>query len=80
MVLTTHLLEEADKADCIAILDHGKSVAYGAPGVLRTELGEQVLSVLSTYPDQIVEWLAAKTCSLPFINSRVRASGEKVAH
>ena len=79
VVLTTHLLEEADKADCIAILDHGKSVAYGAPGALRTELGEQVLSVLSTTPDQIVQWLAGQNVQAAIHQHQVRASGQKVA-
>jgi ABC-2 type transport system ATP-binding protein len=39
IVLTTHLLEEADRADEIAILDLGKVVAQGAPAALKSSVG-----------------------------------------
>ena len=39
IVLTTHLLEEAEKADRIAIMNAGKLVALDAPEALRAELG-----------------------------------------
>jgi len=38
VVLTTHLLEEADKADRIAILDRGQLVALDSPDALRSTL------------------------------------------
>jgi ABC-2 type transport system ATP-binding protein len=43
--LTTHYLEEAEQADCICIIDHGKVVAYGTPGELKAELAREVLIV-----------------------------------
>lgn len=39
IVLTTHLLDEADRADEIAILDLGKVVAQGAPLALKSSIG-----------------------------------------
>ena len=40
IVLTTHLLEEADRADKIAILNVGRVVANGEPAAIRASLGE----------------------------------------
>jgi ABC-2 type transport system ATP-binding protein len=45
--LTTHLLEEADKADRVAILSEGKKIAEGSPHQLRAELGEGVVTVVA---------------------------------
>ena len=39
VVMTTHLLEEAEKADRIAILDQGKLVASDTPDALRATVG-----------------------------------------
>ena len=39
VVLTTHLLEEAERADRIAILDQGKLVALDTPDALRGTVG-----------------------------------------
>ena len=41
VLLTTHLLEEADKADDIAIMSQGKLIAEGAPSDLRAEMGRR---------------------------------------
>lgn len=79
IVLTTHLLEEADKADCIAILDQGKVVAHGAPDQLRTELGSQVLSVKTSNHAAVVQWLAQQQISASDHHYQIRVSGENVA-
>lgn len=47
ILLTTHLLEEADKADAIAILSEGKVISTGSPEQLRGELGEGLVTVVS---------------------------------
>lgn len=39
VVLTTHLLEEAERADRLAILDRGRLVALGTPAELRGSVG-----------------------------------------
>lgn len=39
LVLTTHLLEEAERCDRLALLDQGRLVALGAPDELRGEIG-----------------------------------------
>ena len=45
VLLTTHLLEEADKADEIAIMSQGKLIAEGTPGELRAELGDGLITI-----------------------------------
>lgn len=45
VVFTTHMLEEADHADRIAILDEGKLVVCDAPDTLKLAVGGDVLSI-----------------------------------
>jgi len=41
LFLTTHYLEEAEKADRICVLDHGRIVALGAPAEIKDALVER---------------------------------------
>ncbi|MEM7680760.1 MAG: ABC transporter ATP-binding protein [Planctomycetota bacterium] len=45
VLATTHQLDEADRCDRLVLLDQGALRAQGPPGVLRADLGEQVLRV-----------------------------------
>ena len=45
VAFTTHLLDEGDGADRVAILDRGRVVALGSPEGLKEEIGSQVLVV-----------------------------------
>lgn len=47
ILLTTHILEEADRCDRLVLLHHGKIVAEGTPGELRSTIGGDVV-VLDT--------------------------------
>ncbi|XZE54602.1 ATP-binding cassette domain-containing protein [Planctomycetaceae bacterium SH139] len=47
ILLTTHLLEEAEKAERIAILADGEVITSGSPEQLREELGEGLVTVVS---------------------------------
>jgi ABC-2 type transport system ATP-binding protein len=44
VLLTTHLMEEAERCDRVAIIDRGKIVAEGAPEELRSRIGGEVIS------------------------------------
>lgn len=55
IVLTSHLLEEADRADQVAILHEGQIVAHGDPSDLRAELGGDSVTVESDAPDILCE-------------------------
>ena len=43
--LTTHYMDEAEKADRIAVIDHGKLVAMDTPQQLKNMVGKDVISV-----------------------------------
>ena len=53
IVLTTHLLDEADRADRIAIMHQGKLAALDAPDALRAELGGDAITIKTERPDQL---------------------------
>jgi ABC-2 type transport system ATP-binding protein len=53
ILLTTHLLDEAEKCDRLAILDHGKLVASGTPDSLKSEIGGEVILVETEEPEQL---------------------------
>jgi ABC-2 type transport system ATP-binding protein len=53
ILLTTHLLEEADKADRVALLCEGKKIADGTPGGLREEMGEGIVTIITRQPDEV---------------------------
>ena len=47
VVLTTHLMDEAARSDTVALLHQGRLVALGAPRVLVSEIGGDVVIVAS---------------------------------
>jgi ABC-2 type transport system ATP-binding protein len=51
ILLTTHILEEADRCDRLVLLHQGKIVAEGTPGELRSRIGGDVV-VLETKDTQ----------------------------
>jgi ABC-2 type transport system ATP-binding protein len=58
--MTTHLLEEAERADRVAILNAGQLVALDQPDVLRQELGGDVVSIKCAAPESLSKLLAAE--------------------
>jgi ABC-2 type transport system ATP-binding protein len=60
IVLTTHLLEEADKADRIAILHEGQLVALDAPDALRATVGGDSITIQSSDPARLASAIAAQ--------------------
>lgn len=60
VVLTTHLLEEADKADRIAILNRGKLVALDTPDALRATVGGDSITIETEDPVRLSGELQAQ--------------------
>jgi ABC-2 type transport system ATP-binding protein len=58
--MTTHLLEEAERADRVAILNAGQLVALDQPDVLRQQLGGDVVSIRCTDPELLSKLLATE--------------------
>lgn len=55
VLMTTHLLEEADKVDRIAIMDQGQVVVCGTPAELRKEQGSEVITIATDAVDEVAE-------------------------
>jgi ABC-2 type transport system ATP-binding protein len=47
VLLTTHILDEAERCDRLGILHRGKLVALGTPGELKTKVGGDVVVIHS---------------------------------
>jgi ABC-2 type transport system ATP-binding protein len=58
IVLTTHLLDEADRADRIAIMDQGRLAALGAPLDLRGEVGGDAITIHAERPSELAATIA----------------------
>jgi ABC-2 type transport system ATP-binding protein len=54
ILLTTHLLEEADKCDRLAILDEGKIVGVDTPSALKSAIGGDVIVLTSADPQALI--------------------------
>ncbi len=52
-VLTTHLMEEAERCDRIAILNRGQIVALGTPDELKTKCGAEILTLHTKEPKRL---------------------------
>ncbi len=44
-LLTTHLMDEADRCDHVAVIDRGKLVAHGPPSELKATIGGDVVAI-----------------------------------
>ncbi len=53
IVMTTHLMDEADRCDRVAILDHGKLIACDTPAQLKSRVGGDVVTLTSRDPQGI---------------------------
>ncbi len=55
ILVTTHLMDEAERMDRIAILDKGKIVALGEPAKMRSEIGGDVIALESDEPHKLAD-------------------------
>jgi ABC-2 type transport system ATP-binding protein len=53
VLLTTHILEEADDASRVAILQNGKLLACDTPAALKDRIGGDVVTVTSRQPEAV---------------------------
>jgi ABC-2 type transport system ATP-binding protein len=60
LFVTTHYLEEAENCDRIGIIDHGRLVAQGTPAALKTEIGDDRVT-LRTGDDTAARRLVGRT-------------------
>ncbi len=55
IIVTTHLMEEAEKCDRLAILSHGNLVGLGTPTQLKSEIGGDVILLDARDPQKLSE-------------------------
>ncbi|MCE9546227.1 MAG: ABC transporter ATP-binding protein [Planctomycetia bacterium] len=73
VVLTTHLLEEAELADRIALLDAGKLLALDTPDALRATVGGDAITIRAREPAALaVEVRARFGCAAEVVDDSVR--------
>jgi ABC-2 type transport system ATP-binding protein len=51
IAVTTHLMEEAERCDSLALLDRGQIVAQGSPSKLRGELPGEQITIVADHPE-----------------------------
>ncbi len=73
VVLTTHILDEAERCDRVGILHQGKLVALGTPDELKGRLGGDVVVVKSPNPRQLqVKVRERFGCEAVLVDGRLR--------
>ena len=55
VLVTTHLMEEAERCDRLAILSTGKLVALGTPAELKSEIGGDVIVLEANEPESLAQ-------------------------
>jgi ABC-2 type transport system ATP-binding protein len=60
VLATTHLMEEAEHCDRLAILNEGRLVALGTPAELKREIGGDVIVLETGAPDALAERVRAR--------------------
>jgi ABC-2 type transport system ATP-binding protein len=60
VLVTTHLMEEAERCDRLAILNEGKLVALGTPAELKQEIGGDVIVLEATQPESLASRIRAR--------------------
>jgi len=60
IVVTTHLMEEAEHCDRLAILNEGTLVALGTPAELKSEIGGDVVVLESSSAESLASGIKAR--------------------
>jgi ABC-2 type transport system ATP-binding protein len=73
IVLTTHLLDEADRVDRLAIMHHGKLAALGHPDELRATVGGDAITIQTDRPERLSASIAERfACKPKVVDGAVR--------
>jgi len=76
ILVTTHLMDEAEHCDRLAILDRGRIVALGTPAGLRSEIGGECLTIRTSQPAA----LAARLTDHFHVEPRVLDDALRIEH
>lgn len=77
VIVTTHLMEEAERCDRLAILNEGKLVALGTPSELKHEIGGDVIVLEARDPNRVAEGIESRfNVRAQVLDGRVRLERE----
>jgi ABC-2 type transport system ATP-binding protein len=77
VIVTTHLMEEAERCDRLAIVNQGNMVALGSPADLKHEIGGDVVVLDTKDPQSLAQRMRARFNSdVQVLDSRVRLERE----
>ena len=80
ILLTTHLMDEADKCDRLAIMDQGKLIALGTPAELKQQIGGDVITLTTADAPRLALSLREKFQLEPqLLDSTVRFEKQNAA-
>ena len=60
VIVTTHLMEEAERCDRLAILSEGRLVGLGTPEDLRREIGGDVVIIEARDPERLADQIRSR--------------------
>ncbi len=73
VLLTTHMLEEAEHCDRVGILHEGRLVAHGAPDELKRRVGGDVVVIDSPDPETLRDRMMERfTCEPVVVDGKLR--------
>jgi ABC-2 type transport system ATP-binding protein len=81
VIVTTHLMEEAERCDRLAILNEGNLVALGTPEALTREIGGDVILLETRNPQALADKIRLKfQLDATVMNNQVRLEIENGHH
>src|SRR6266576_4921483 len=77
VLVTTHLMEEAERCDRLAIINEGKLVALGTPTELKREIGGDVIVLEAKDPESLATRIRSRfNVDVQVVGSQVRIERE----
>lgn len=67
ILMTTHLIEEAEMSDKVGILDNGKLVTLGSPTELKSQIEGDIILIEASHPDILCEAITDRCNVSPII-------------
>ena len=78
VLITTHLMEEAERCDRLAILSEGRLVALGTPAELKSEIGGDVILLEARDPESLARRIAERFGGAPAVlDGKIRLEREQ---
>ena len=81
MIVATHLLDEAEACDSLALLSQGQLVATGSPAEMKARLGDEMLWIAAARPDELArEITEAFGFETRVVGNDIRVAGAEAIH